>query len=158
MADLIHCVADYLEFEDIRSYLVFEAYGEIVHERISQLGEKAVNVILGSVDHEQQMASVAALSVIEIWMKGSQSFKLQGNNRQIAKNILLRKALEDENEGTRRCAVDILGNLGEADVIPTLERVSQQDTSVATRRDGTIYYPVRERAKKGLEKLRAAGK
>ncbi|MDD8031789.1 MAG: HEAT repeat domain-containing protein [Acidobacteriota bacterium] len=91
-------------------------------------------------------------------------FTALGGLREKIKSTLKEIALKDENRYARDSAVKALGESGDSDVIPILEKIAttdsykveleipSEDPSQPPKK--VIKYPVRETAKKELEKLK----
>ena len=122
-------------------------------------GDDAVQLILdGFSNTSNPIRKMTTISVLgEMVKPKKKGYVAKGKNRTKIKNALI-KATNDENKHVRTVSVRALGNSGDKDVISVLEKVAREDKYKVKKKDKLgkeieEIYPVREEAKKALEKL-----
>ncbi len=136
-------------------------------EAIINFGELAVepviNVLKTSDNDTRKMSAIRALR--DFLKDKEEGYVASGEAREKIKKALI-DAVSDKEWNVRVSAVKALGESGDKDFIPVLEKVAENDSYKVERdpipgvdkdvpqRQKVTVYPVRNAAKKALEKLR----
>jgi hypothetical protein len=125
--------------------------------------EPVINVLKTSNNDTRKMG---AISVLKDFLKDKEEgYVASGEMREKIKKVLI-DAVSDKDMWTRSAVVLALGDSGDRDFIPILEKVAESDPYQVERKPipgrdkdvppgkKVIAYPVREDAKEALEKLK----
>ena len=131
---------------------------------LANYGDLAVELIIDNINSGGKNR-FSLVRVLRSFIKGGETpYKAEGKSREKIKATLKEMALRDEDSYVRICAIEALGESGDSDVIPLLEKIAatdnykveleaqSEDPSQPARK--VIKYPAREAAKKELEKLK----
>jgi len=133
-------------------------WGQAVVGTLENMGEPVVVPLIEKLNSKYSVAKRYDFSIIRILEKIVEKHTLSGESKAEIKKVFI-KALKDEEPHVRKYAVRGLGNIGDTDVIPLIKSLADNDpceqVEMFEGREKKIYlYPVREEAKKALEKLK----
>jgi hypothetical protein len=138
--------------------------GAIVPTHIISMGESAITPLMEIAKSQDRNLSSMALYVLSIWVNAPVSTEdysiteaMRIKDKVLLNNIkiVLLQSLHADHLETRLRAVHGLGAFPEDDVISELEKVSKTDSAYSKH---SSKYPVREAAKRNIEKLKAKKK
>ncbi len=139
--------------------------GAIVPTHIIRIGESAVEPLLEIAKSKDSNLKSMALFVLSVWVNAPKATEDYSITEEMAikdtkllyklKNFFL-KALHDKDERVRSSAVYGLGAFPEISVMRELEEIAKSDPySFYNKFTNKTEYPIREDAKRSLEKLKA---
>ena len=127
--------------------------GNAVPEKLSEFGDYAAKHILQKLGNRNRDVRDDAVFALNKLLKKKTVTKKMRN--QIKKELII-KATKDEDQFVRRSAIKGLEILSDKDVIPIIKKIAKEDPySIKIVKTGRMKYPVRDAAKKALEKLKA---
>jgi HEAT repeat protein len=136
---------------------LLETYKGRSSSRLVQAALKAIVKIAGVVDVAEVLNAMLQSADVESRKDAARILGMtRGNSRSLG---LLIEALDDEHSGIRMCAAEALGNISDERAVEPLLRLCEndpdryQDFDHGEERTFTVF-PVRDVAKKALERIR----
>ncbi len=163
-------------FKDARSIPSLMRYNSIrsVRRALAEFGDPVAKILLKDLESKDSSTKgYAALTLGEMVRPKEKGYVAQGRMRKRIKKALIKTLKESkhptdktiewyeekvwERASIRRRVVRALGQLDDPTLIPLFEKIAREDPDVGKRRiEGYVkeVYPIREEAKKALERLK----
>jgi len=177
IVNLLEAVANLRDARAVPILVEFMAGGgQAVEDALVEIGERCVDPLIeklhkGAAGLNLSLKAAAAKVLGRILKEKKTGYTAKGKIRVRIKQALF-KALKENQHPTdaslewyemrvmerawvRKNIVWALGESGDKDVIPVLEEISRTDPYKKKRKDGTIYHPVREEARKAVAKIQS---
>ncbi len=128
------------------------------NEALAELGEFSVAPLLEKLDNgnDRERRSSAFTFALMLKLKNC-VYPLSAKSKIKIKEALI-KSSSDVSGHVRFSVVMALGKLDDISIVPLLEKIAKEDPYSRKKADGSVVYPVRERAEEALKKLKKEGK
>ncbi|OGP23526.1 MAG: hypothetical protein A2038_08090 [Deltaproteobacteria bacterium GWA2_57_13] len=159
-ADLIAAVSSLKDIRSLDALLGAIRTGTMVTDALAEFGLAAVDPVIQKLNNrEERLPAVITLGQM-LEPRNYPKVSDPASREKIKKALI--NATSDQSDSVRLLAIEGLAKLGDADVIPFIENAAINDPydqsefirGLGGKPDKKNFYPVRERAKELLEKLK----